>query len=160
MDTLVIICFSFLFGLLGLLAFLLLKVRNSPEPEEICSTNEETEQQPTTSKSSINNPNELRVGSKVIKSRNSKTPIKKVRQQTDNVDLNNDEELNNDNATPNTSTSMIESGAKIGKKKLQKLGKSLYTRMLITINPNFNIDLYKNEILMKFINDLRKINLI
>ena len=123
MDTAVIICFSIVFGLLGLLGFLLFKIRNAPEEEISSPPNDETtEQRPTTSKSDksqTNNQNELRVGSKVIKSRNVKTPVAKrtVRSEEDNNDLNDDDDMN----TASTSNNLMESG-KIGKKKLQKLG--------------------------------------
>lgn len=121
MDTLVILCFSFVFGFLGLLVFLLYRATNSPEPELSSSTDED---QPTPSSSRSTNQNELRVGSKVIKSRNSKTPVKKSRPDADNLDDQSDDGTNLEhNTTASTSFSAADGGitGKIGKKKLQKL---------------------------------------
>ena len=127
MDTLVVICFSLVFGLLGLLAYLLVRVRNAPEEEEVCEPPNESEQQPTTSRSTVSSPNELRVGSKVIKSRNSKTPVKRTpvsrapeEGNEQNGGENNDENGEQFNSSTAASPSVME--GKIGKKKLQKLG--------------------------------------
>ena len=129
MDTLVLICFSLVFGLLGLLAFLLARIRNAPE-EEIC-VSEQPDQQPTTSRSTVNSPNELRVGSKVIKSRNAKTPAKRTpttrpleEEDNDQDDAENEDETG-EMLPSSTATSPSVMEGKIGKKKLQKLGKHL-----------------------------------
>lgn len=122
MDMLVIICFSIIIGLLGLLAFLLVRSRNSPDGDEIDLPDEEESTADQTSSASrpIDSQNELRVGNKVIKSRNAKTPNKRsTRQHADDDEANNDEF---DETAAAQSTSMIEQQGKIGKKKLQKLG--------------------------------------
>lgn len=130
MDTLVLICFSLVFGLLGLLAFLLARIRNAPEEEEVCEPANGSEQQPTTSRATVNSPNELRVGSKVIKSRNAKTPAKRTpaarapEEENEPNDGENDDDENGEqqlNAS-STATSPSVMEGKIGKKKLQKLG--------------------------------------
>ena len=117
METLVIICFSVLFGLLGLLAFLLLRVRNSPEIDQQTeneSNNELNNQQSNRS----SNDNELRIGNKIIKSRKTTSSSKKsIKNDNDENDL-----QDNDLNEPTTSNLEISSTGKIGKKKLQKLG--------------------------------------
>lgn len=128
MDTLVVICFSLVFGLLGLLAFLLARIRNSPEEEvQLSAPSNASEPQPSTSR--VNSPNELRVGSKVIKSRNQKGPARRTpttrapeeEEHDDPDDGENDgEEQPHTSTQSSTSPSVME--GKIGKKKLQKLG--------------------------------------
>lgn len=133
MDTLVVICFSLVFGLLGLLAFLLARIRNSPE-EEVCLSSDTPDQQPTTSRATASSPNELRVGSKVIKSRNQKAPARRTpagrapeeeNDQDDENDSENGEQPHNSTQSSTSPLSPSVMEGKIGKKKLQKLGECI-----------------------------------